>query len=171
MLVCCCVSPIRQTHFFSAGPGAENTAIFRHGGRQRYTGARLPPLYGVCEQLSVRRYVVPHRWMRVNMRTNRLLREFVLRPPPDRGAAARAQGRTRASSSCARPVAFRTRAAAHGAARTRSMTGMVPRHAYGAVLLAQQRGGGELHLDLRGHDHGAAEKGARRARHDRFGMK
>ena len=99
----------------------------------------------MCEQLSVRRNVVPHRWMRVNMRTNRLLREFVLRAPPDRGAAARAQGRTRASSSCARPVAFRTRAAAHGAARTRSMTGMVPWYAYEPEIPAQQREGGELH--------------------------
>ena len=36
---------------------------------------------------------------------------------------------------------------------------------------AQEREGGELHLDLRGRDrgaHGAAQEGARRARHDRF---
>jgi len=122
---------------------------------QRYLEVRLPRFYGVYEQLAVRGYVAPPRWMRVGMRNILLLHVFVLRAPPDRRAAARARGRTRASSTCSRSAASRTHPAAHGAARTRSRAGMMLRYAYEAASWAQEREGGELHLDLRGHDRGA----------------
>ena len=93
---------------------------------QRYPEVRLPRFYGVYEQLAVRGYVALPRWMRVGMRNARPLHVFVLRAPPDGGAAACARGRTRASSTCSRSAASRTRAAAHGAARTRNRARMMP---------------------------------------------
>ena len=137
---------------------------------QRYLEVRLPRFYGVYKQLAVRGYVALPHWMRVGMRNTLLLCAFLRQAPPDRGAAARARGRARASSTCSRSAASRTRAAAHGAARTWSRAGMMPRYAYEAASWAQQRKGGELHLDLRAQIEVLKEVDWR-AGHDRFRMK